>query len=89
MCGGRAAQEGITNSRRHAAATRIAVTVDLGAERARLTVADDGRGMGAAVEGFGLLGMRERVALAGGRVDLASTSSGTRLTVTIPAARTA
>ncbi|WP_346131317.1 sensor histidine kinase [Lentzea roselyniae] len=85
----RAAQEGITNSRRHAAATRIAVAVDLGAERARLTVADDGRGMGAAVEGFGLLGMRERVALAGGRVDLASTSSGTRLTVTIPAARTA
>lgn len=85
----RAAQEGITNSRRHAAATRIAVSVDLDAERARLTVADDGRGMGAAAEGFGLLGMRERVALAGGRVDLAGTASGTKLTVTIPAARTA
>ncbi|MDX8036035.1 sensor histidine kinase [Lentzea sp. BCCO 10_0856] len=85
----RAAQEGITNSRRHAAARCIAVAVDLDAERARLTVADDGRGMGAAAEGFGLLGMRERVALAGGRVDLASTSAGTRLTVTIPVARTA
>jgi signal transduction histidine kinase len=81
----RAAQEGITNSRRHAAATRIAVAVDLDSERARLTVADDGRGMGSAAEGFGLLGMRERVALAGGRVDLASSSSGTKLTVTIPA----
>lgn len=84
----RAAQEGITNSRRHAGATHIAVAVDLDSENARLTVADDGRGMGAAAEGFGLLGMRERVALSGGRVDLASSSSGTRLTVTIPAART-
>ncbi|MGW6448555.1 sensor histidine kinase [Lentzea sp. NPDC055074] len=83
----RAAQEGITNSRRHAAATRIDVAVELDAERARLTVADDGRGMGAAAEGFGLLGMRERVALAGGRVDLTSTTAGTRLTVTIPVAR--
>ncbi|MEV6235477.1 histidine kinase [Lentzea sp. NPDC051838] len=80
----RAAQEGITNSRRHAAATRITVAVSLDAERARLTVADDGRGTGSAPEGFGLLGMRERIALAGGRVDLASTSAGTMLTVTIP-----
>lgn len=85
----RAAQEGITNSRRHAAATRIDVAVELDAERARLVVADDGRGMGTAAEGFGLLGMRERVALAGGRVDLASTEAGTRLTVTIPVARPA
>lgn len=84
----RAAQEGITNARRHAAATSIRVAVELDAERARLTVADDGRGMGAAAEGFGLLGMRERVALAGGRVDLASTPAGTRLTVTIPVAGT-
>ncbi|WP_439663552.1 sensor histidine kinase [Lentzea sp. HUAS TT2] len=82
----RAAQEGITNSRRHAAATHIEVEVELDAERARLTVADDGRGMGAAAEGFGLLGMRERVALAGGRVDLVSSPAGTRLTVTIPVA---
>ncbi|WP_093599248.1 sensor histidine kinase [Lentzea waywayandensis] len=85
----RAAQEGITNARRHATATRIAVAVELDAERARLTVADDGRGMGVAAEGFGLLGMRERVALAGGRVDLASSPAGTRLTVTIPVAGTA
>ncbi|MFS8104290.1 sensor histidine kinase [Lentzea alba] len=83
----RAAQEGITNSRRHAAATSIDVAVELDAEQARLTVADDGRGMGAATEGFGLLGMRERVALAGGRVELASSPAGTKLTVTIPAVR--
>ncbi len=83
----RAAQEAITNSRRHAGATRIVVTVELDAEQARLTVVDDGRGMGSAAEGFGLLGMRERVALAGGRVEVAGASGGTRLTVTIPAGR--
>jgi signal transduction histidine kinase len=80
----RAAQEGITNSRRHAAASRIAVSVDLAGSRARLTVDDNGRGF-ACPEGFGLLGMRERVGLAGGRVDITSEpGAGTRLTVTIP-----
>jgi signal transduction histidine kinase len=81
----RAAQEGITNSRRHADAGRIAVSVALDAPRARLTVADDGRGFSGEREGFGLLGMRERVQLAGGRVDVVSDPGrGTRLTVTIP-----
>ncbi|WP_054047716.1 sensor histidine kinase [Alloactinosynnema sp. L-07] len=81
----RAAQEGVTNSRRHAKASRIAVSVDLDESRARLTVADDGRGFSRGREGFGLIGMRERVALAGGRVDIDSApGAGTRLTVTIP-----
>ncbi|HVK26276.1 MAG TPA: sensor histidine kinase [Actinokineospora sp.] len=81
----RAAQEGITNSRRHAEAGRIAVSVDLADARARLTVADDGRGFTRGREGFGLVGMRERVALAGGRLDIDSApGAGTRLTVTIP-----
>ncbi|MBP2330987.1 signal transduction histidine kinase [Kibdelosporangium banguiense] len=80
----RAAQEGITNSRRHADASRISVSIDLTGSRARLTVDDDGRGF-ACPEGFGLLGMRERVGLAGGRVEIASEpGAGTRLTVTIP-----
>ncbi|TWP53733.1 sensor histidine kinase [Lentzea tibetensis] len=80
----RAAQEGVTNSRRHADARRITVTVDLSTSHARLVVGDDGRGY-AEGEGFGLLGMRERVQLAGGSVDIAgSPGEGTRLTVTIP-----
>lgn len=83
----RAAQEGVTNARRHAAAGRVSVHVELGAGQATLVVTDDGRGTGGAPEGFGLRGMRERVALAGGRVEVVSTASGTTLEVTIPGRR--
>jgi signal transduction histidine kinase len=48
-------------------------------------VVDDGRGFAPERAGFGLIGMRERVQLAGGSVDLDSgPGAGTRLTVTIP-----
>jgi signal transduction histidine kinase len=81
----RAAQEGITNARRHARATRVSVSVALGDAGARLVVTDDGRGFPPGREGFGLLGMRERVHLAGGRVELETApGNGTRLTVTVP-----
>ncbi|GGL28925.1 sensor histidine kinase [Planomonospora parontospora] len=81
----RAAQEGITNARRHARATRVTVAATLGAAGAELVVSDDGRGFAPEKEGYGLLGMRERVHLAGGRVDIGSApGGGTRLTVTIP-----
>jgi signal transduction histidine kinase len=83
----RAAQEGITNARRHAGASRISVSVALDGVGARLVVADDGRGFEAGREGFGLLGMRERVQLVGGRVELdTGPGNGTRLTVTVPRA---
>ncbi|HEY3003576.1 MAG TPA: sensor histidine kinase, partial [Kribbellaceae bacterium] len=81
----RAAQEGLTNARRHAAAGTVEVTVRLDEREARLEIADDGRGFTPGQEGFGLLGMRERVELAGGRVALDSgPGAGTRLVVTIP-----
>ncbi|WP_089250805.1 sensor histidine kinase [Asanoa hainanensis] len=81
----RAAQEGITNSRRHAGANLISVNVALGAASARLVVADDGCGFPASREGFGLTGMRERVQLAGGSVAISSgPGAGTTLTVTVP-----
>jgi signal transduction histidine kinase len=85
----RAAQEGITNARRHARASRVDVTVDLDPSRARLVVADDGQGFPADREGVGLTGMRERIGLEGGSVDVRSAAgAGTRLTVTIPRAGT-
>ncbi|MBG0830295.1 sensor histidine kinase [Planomonospora sp. ID67723] len=81
----RAAQEGITNARRHANATRVSVAVAFDESGARLTVADDGTGLPPGREGFGLLGMRERAELAGGRVEIDSgPGTGTCLTVTVP-----
>lgn len=81
----RAAQEGITNARRHARATEIGVTVWLGDAEARLTVADNGSGFSPDREGFGLRGIRERVQLVGGSLSVQSRgSTGTRLMVVVP-----
>jgi signal transduction histidine kinase len=86
----RAAQEGLTNARRHAQASTVTVNLALDATSAQLVVADDGRGLRGGQKGFGLLGMRERVELAGGRVDVHSApGTGTELTVTIPRVRSA
>ena len=82
----RAAQEGITNARRHAGAGRVDVRLDFGPAGATLVVSDDGRGFTADEHGFGLAGMRERVEQVGGQVEVESSpGAGTRLTVTVPA----
>jgi signal transduction histidine kinase len=86
----RAAQEGLTNARRHARATHVSVSVTFDEPGARLVVADDGRGFpapaaGPGPEGFGLLSMRERVQLLDGRVEIDSRpDTGTVVTVTVP-----
>jgi signal transduction histidine kinase len=68
----RIVQEALTNARRHAGPTRARVTVSFGPELLRLEVSDEGGGpptgaVGAG--GHGLAGMRERVALYGGRLE--------------------
>ncbi|MEU7579883.1 sensor histidine kinase [Streptomyces sp. NPDC041068] len=83
----RAAQEALTNARRHARASRVTVTVHLTERAAHLVVGDDGLGFATdgATTGLGLLGMRERVHLVGGSVHIDSgPDAGTRLTVTVP-----
>jgi signal transduction histidine kinase len=83
----RAAQEGLTNARRHARASAVEVSAAFDETGARLVVADDGRGFATPAEGFGLLGMRERVELVGGEVRVDSgPGAGTVITVTIPPA---
>ncbi|RRS00407.1 sensor histidine kinase [Glycomyces terrestris] len=83
----RAAQEGVTNARRHAGAERVEVRLRLEADRGRLVVADDGRGFAAGREGAGLAGMRERLELAGGTLAVESApGAGTRLTAVVPSA---
>ena len=67
----RAAQEGLTNVSKHAAASATAVVLDFrDPARVRLTVLDNGRGAAAVGEraagGYGLRGLGERLALLGG-----------------------
>ncbi|MBB4741611.1 signal transduction histidine kinase [Actinoplanes octamycinicus] len=83
----RAAQEGLTNVRRHAHASRAHVLLDYAPAQVRVVVGDDGSG-GPPGEsgGFGLTGLRERVAELGGAVALDSVpGQGSTLTVTAPA----
>ncbi|GIG08258.1 hypothetical protein Cco03nite_49580 [Catellatospora coxensis] len=80
-----AAQEAITNARRHAGDGVVEVYADLGPDRALLTVTDTGPGFAADREGFGLRGMRRRVRGVGGEVAVRSAASaGTRIEVTVP-----
>jgi signal transduction histidine kinase len=87
----RAAQEGLTNVRKHAQATRAELTLDYsGPAAVRLEVRDDGTGLVAATEadatpGYGLLGVRERAAHAGGRMTVESApGQGSTLRVEVP-----
>jgi signal transduction histidine kinase len=63
----RLVQEALTNTLKHAHATRAVVRVSYHEDALLVSVRDDGRGPTTAVEpGNGLLGMRERVAVYGG-----------------------
>lgn len=65
----RIVQEALTNALKHAGDARASVRVGYGANSVELEIADDGEGSGSEVPtgGHGLVGMRERVALYGGR----------------------
>lgn len=84
----RAAQEALTNIRKHAQAGHVLLRLRTNGEQAELTVLDDGVGAaGAGGQGFGLLGMRERVALLGGSACAGPDHErGWRVTVGIPLA---
>jgi signal transduction histidine kinase len=88
----RIAQEGLTNALRHAQATRAEVLVRYSPGRLEVEVQDNGRGLArtglngtSPNGGHGLVGIRERVALYGGTVDLVpSSTGGVRLAVSLP-----
>jgi signal transduction histidine kinase len=82
----RIAQEGLTNAIRHAGATEARVRVRYSPQRLDVEVEDNGRGLGSRANGgHGLVGIRERVALYGGTVDLGpSPSGGVLLAASLP-----
>ena len=83
----RICQEALTNVARHAGATRATVRLVATPERVRLSVEDDGRGFDPSRVtggGQGLIGMRERVEMLGGSLDVRSAPEGTEVEATIP-----
>lgn len=80
-------QEALTNVARHSRASRASLSMTLAQGALLLEVRDDGEGFDVegGVDGFGLLGMRERVASVGGRFELESApGAGTTVRATLP-----
>ena len=84
----RIAQEALTNVVKHADARSVRMRLSRSGHRIVLVVQDDGRGFepeSVRDGGVGLLGMRERIALVGGRLTIESTEgAGTMLTAEVP-----
>ena len=84
----RIVQEALTNVTRHANAKHVKVQLTLYEQGLHLNIEDDGRGMAdtqAVHQGFGLLGMQERVASVAGSLSISSKlGQGVRLAIQIP-----
>lgn len=82
----RCAQEGLANVRKHSGATVATITLSAVSGDVRLIVRDDGHGFDTDLPstGFGLSGMRERLSLVGGSLDVVSGPAGTTLTAALP-----
>ncbi|MGY0491186.1 sensor histidine kinase [Streptomyces sp. WG-D5] len=85
----RCTQESLANVRKHAAASTVVVVLEQHAYGIDLEVADDGRGFDvAAARGFGLDGMRKRLAELGGELTVTgSPGDGTRVLAQLPVTR--
>jgi signal transduction histidine kinase len=77
----RVVQEALTNVRRHSGARRAAVTLGMVNGDVLVEIEDDGRGFGPETSyGMGLTGMRERVLVLGGKLEVESREGkGTRV----------
>lgn len=88
----RCTQEGLANVRKHSGASSARVDLAATAAGTTLVLSDDGNGFdpnvapaGFGPGGFGLSGMRDRLALLHGSLDVESSPAGTRLVITLPA----
>lgn len=86
----RTTQEALANVAKHAGATRVTVTLSYLTDTVTLDIDDDGTGFAGPPAapgdgGFGLAGMRERIAAVGGRLDIESApGSGTTIAASVP-----
>jgi signal transduction histidine kinase len=82
----RLVQEALNNVLKHASAQSATVSARLIDHRVRIEVRDDGSGFDpGAAGGRGLLGMRERVELLGGEIEVSSApGGGTRISAWVP-----
>lgn len=80
-------QEALNNVLKHAAATSVNVSASLIDHQVHIAVEDDGCGFdpGSVASGHGLTGMRERIELLGGEIEVRSEpGSGTRISARVP-----
>jgi signal transduction histidine kinase len=82
----RIVQEALTNARKHAHASHVDLGVCYRRDQVSLEVIDDGRGQASEhTAGHGLVGMRERVALYGGHLEVGpGPNGGFRVAATLP-----
>ncbi|MBI4319155.1 MAG: HAMP domain-containing protein [Chloroflexi bacterium] len=88
----RTTQEAITNIAKHAHADNVAVTLGFDDSSVSVEIEDDGDGFDVSAASkstsdgaFGLLGMRERVTLLDGNLDISSEpGGGTRVSIVVP-----
>ena len=66
-------REALTNVRRHSGSTICRVKLGFAARPFLIEVSDEGRGFAGTGAGYGLMGMRERAAGIGGRLEIVST----------------
>jgi signal transduction histidine kinase/ketosteroid isomerase-like protein len=79
--------EALTNTAKHAGATRVNVSMTRNDRGIHLTIADDGRGGADPASGSGLTGLADRVEAIGGTLRIESPSGiGTTLSVRLPSA---
>ena len=83
----RIGQEVLTNALRHAHASEFKTELVFAPEEIRLELRDNGRGFDpdSKYDGFGLVGMRERVEGMGGQITLESANgAGTAILIALP-----
>jgi signal transduction histidine kinase len=66
-------REALTNVRRHSSSAICRVRMGFGARPFLIEVSDEGKGFAGGGNGYGLMGMRERAAGIGGRLEVVST----------------